>query len=73
MEKVMIGSSPNNRKRNEWVKKKTGVADITKRITRLKWDFAQPVARIPQNRSNGRIIHWRLREGGKGREIPMMC
>lgn len=72
MERVMIGVTLRDRKRNEWIRQRTKVVDIVERVTSLKWNFAGHIVRLTDERWNSRIIRWRPWEEKRGRGRPIM-
>ena len=50
MERCMLGITRKDRKHNTWIREKTGVTDIIKRVKMLKWQWAGHVARRTDSR-----------------------
>lgn len=58
IERKMIGITLKDHKTNEWIRNRTKVEDIVRRIGSLKWNWAGHVARNKNNWS-GKITRWR--------------
>jgi hypothetical protein len=59
MERAMLGISLRDRKRNEWIRRKTGVTDVIRKIKSLKWEWAGHIARMEDERWTKRVLNWR--------------
>ncbi|MCJ3464060.1 hypothetical protein LNY58_26610, partial [Klebsiella pneumoniae] len=67
MERKMIGVTLRDKKRAEWIREQTGVADIILSIKRKKWTWAGHVMRRKDNRWTVRATEWIPREGKRNR------
>ncbi|XP_062528975.1 citron rho-interacting kinase isoform X4 [Bombyx mori] len=63
MERAMLGISLRDRIRNEEIRRRTKVADIARRISELKWQWAGHIARREDGRWGRKILEWRPRTG----------
>jgi hypothetical protein len=59
MERAMLRISLRDKKRNEWIRRKTGMTDVVHRIKSLKWQWAGHIARMEDERWTKRILNWR--------------
>jgi len=59
MERAMLGISLRDKKRNEWIRRKTGVTDVIHRIRSLKWQWAGHIARMDDKRWTKCVLDWR--------------
>jgi len=57
--------------KNEEIRRRTRITDITERIARLKWQWADHVARMNSNRWTSRVLKWRHRENKRKLGRPM--
>ena len=72
MERQMLHIRLTDKKKNEWIRAKTKVADVRTEAAKLKWQFAGHNARQLDNRWNKQIIHWRPWENKRPRGRPQM-
>ena len=70
MERSMIGVTLRDRKRNSWIRAKTGVIDIAAKIAKLKWQWAGHVVRLTDNRWTKLTTEWRPRTGKRNTGRP---
>ena len=70
MERAMLGIRIQDRVRNSEIRRRTGVQDIIRRITTLKWKWAGHVARLRDDRWTKRIVNWRPRADKRSRGRP---
>ena len=63
MERAMLGVSLRDRIRNEEIRRRTKVADIAQRISKLKWQWAGHIARRTDGRWGRKVLEWRPRTG----------
>lgn len=70
MERAMLGVTRRDRIPNNTIRLRTGLKDIVKHITELKWRWAGHVARFKDNRWTKRIIEWRPRQDKRSRGRP---
>ena len=59
----MLGVFLRDKIRNEEIRRRTGVTDIARRISLLKWQWAGHVARRTDNRWGRKVLEWRPRTG----------
>ena len=59
-----------DRKTAKQIREKTKVRDMTKTMSKLKWDWAGHVARRTDNRWTSRITFWKPRETQRNRGRP---
>lgn len=59
MERSMLHITLKDRMRNEWIRQRTGVEDVVKHASQLKWKWAGHNARYDDNRWNYIIQQWR--------------
>ena len=59
MERAMLGISLRDKKRNEWIRKKTGMTDVIHRIRSLKWQWAGHITRMEDERWKKHVLDWR--------------
>ena len=50
MERSMLGIKRKDKKRNEWVREKTGADDIMEKIDAMKWSWAGQLGRMENDR-----------------------
>ena len=67
MERIMLGITWEDRKKNTWVREQTKLEDILTIIKRRKWSWAGHVMRRTDNRWTTRITEWQPREGRRNR------
>lgn len=60
-----------NLKRNEWVRRQTGVRDVVMEIKKAKWRWAGHVIRRTDDRWTERLTSWYPREGKRKRGHPL--
>ncbi|XP_044767130.1 uncharacterized protein LOC123323016 [Coccinella septempunctata] len=70
MERVMLGISLRDRKRNEDIRQKTRVIDVIERIAELKWQWVGHVARKDRTHWTYRLVHWRPRRSRRSAGRP---
>ena len=70
MERCMLGITRRDRKRNIWVRMKTGVTDIIEKIKSLKWMWAGHVARRNDGRWTSAVLNWTPRDVKRPRRRP---
>ncbi|HEG7136645.1 TPA: hypothetical protein SFG11_002777, partial [Staphylococcus aureus] len=70
MERCMLGITRRDRKRNTWVRQRTGVMDIIAKIRSLKWMWAGHVARRNDNRWTSAVLNWTPRYVKRPRRRP---
>lgn len=58
MERYMLGFTRRDRKRNDWIRKKSGFKDIVKEILKRKWKWAGHIARSQDGRWTKEIMNW---------------
>ena len=71
IERKMVGVTLRDRKTNKWLRNQSKVADISKRIAKLKWEWAGHVAR-KHNSWCKRILEWRPWDQTRPRGRPQM-
>lgn len=71
MERAMLGVSLADKIRNEIIRQRTKVADITQRISSLKWQWAGHVCRRMDGRWAKKTLEWRPRSGRRSVGRPM--
>ncbi|KAJ8706366.1 hypothetical protein PYW08_010992 [Mythimna loreyi] len=59
----MLGVSLRDRNRNKDIRKRTKIADIAKRIAKLKWQWAGHIARRTDCLWGRKVLEWRSRTG----------
>lgn len=59
MERAMLGITLRDRRRNEWIRRKTGLKDVVEVITGRKWRWAGHIARMDCHRWTRRLVVWR--------------
>ena len=57
----MLGISLRDRIRNEEIRRRTKVADIARRISKLKWQWAGHIVRRSDGRWGKKLLEWRPR------------
>ena len=62
MERAMLGISLRERIRNENIRRRTEVTDVTERIAKLKWQWVSHIGRQGRERWTIKIIMWRPRD-----------
>ncbi|CAH2265003.1 jg25133 [Pararge aegeria aegeria] len=62
MERAMLGSH-RNQIRNEEIRIRTRVTDIAQRVAKLKWQWAERIARRPDGCWGLKVLEWRPRTG----------
>ena len=67
----MVGVTLSDRKTNKWLRNQSKVADISKRIAKLKWEWAGHVAR-KHNSWRKIILEWRPWDQTRPRGRPQM-
>lgn len=58
MEKYMLGITRHNRKTYTWIREKTKVYDIIKKVKELKWKWPSHIARKTEGRWTKADIEW---------------
>lgn len=58
MERAILGILMRNRKRNEWIRHKTGMTDVIHRVKSTKWHWGGHIARIEDERWTKRVLDW---------------
>lgn len=58
MERKLVGITLRDRKTNEWLRQRSKVTDVTKRVAKLKWEWAGHMARRADSWSK-RLLEWR--------------
>ena len=66
----MLGITRRDRKRNAWVREKTGVTDIIDKVKSLKWKWAGHAARRKDNRWTSVVLNWTPRNLRRPRRKP---
>ena len=66
----MLGIKLQDRVPCKIIRQKTGVTDVIKHATKLKWKWAGHVARFTDNRWTKRCTDWRPRNGYRTRGRP---
>ena len=61
MERAILGISLRDKIQNNEIRRRTGVADVVRRITTLKWNWAGHIARTTDDRWTKKILEWRPR------------
>ncbi|KAJ8726778.1 hypothetical protein PYW08_007034 [Mythimna loreyi] len=61
MERAMLEVSLRVRIRNEEMRRRTRVTDISRRIAKLKWQWAGHIARRTDGRWGRKVLEWRPR------------
>jgi hypothetical protein len=71
MERAMIGVSLRDRIRNQVIQQRTKVADISHRISMLKWQWTGQISRRTDDRWGKRVLEWRPHLGKRsvGRQV----
>src|ERR1700744_4182091 len=59
MERSVLGITLRDKKTNEWIRQQTKVVDVMARIASLKWNWADHIARMTDDRWTKPIIQWR--------------
>ena len=59
MERSMPNITYHERKKNTWVRAKTGVTDMIKTTRRMKWSWAGHISRLKDDRWTKRITTWK--------------
>jgi hypothetical protein len=72
MERAMIGVTMRDRKTNEWVREQTGLRDIKLVTSKLKWQWAGHIARLPDNRWTKTVTEWIPLEGKRKQARPKL-
>ena len=70
MERRMLGITMRDRKTNEWIREKTKVQDILKRIMLGKWTWAGHVARRTNGIWTTSVTEWTPRTGKRSQGRP---
>jgi len=70
MERIMLGITLRDRKRNTWIRQHTGIEDIVTTIRRNKHRWAGHVARLTDNRWTIRATEWAPRQWRRSRGRP---
>ena len=70
MERIMLGITLRDRKRNEWVRNRTKVMDISTSIIRKKWQWAGHIMRRTDDRWTRRMTEWYPRSSLRRRGRP---
>ncbi|KAI8522203.1 hypothetical protein Bbelb_019570 [Branchiostoma belcheri] len=70
MERIMLGITLRDRKRNSWIRLQTGVTDIITAVNTAKHRWAGHVARLQDNRWTLRATEWTPREWRRRRGRP---
>lgn len=68
----MLGMSLRDRVRNEVIRQRTGIADITHRAAALKWRWAGHIARSSNEKWTKRLLTWRPRTTTRSAGRPQM-
>ncbi|RVE52335.1 hypothetical protein evm_002973 [Chilo suppressalis] len=63
MERATLGVSLRDKIRNTEIRRRTGVYDIARRVSTLKWQWAGHIARGSDNRWVRKVLEWRPRTG----------
>ncbi|CAH2245134.1 jg2388 [Pararge aegeria aegeria] len=61
MERAMLGVSLREQIRNEEIRRRTRVTDISQRLVKLKWQWAGHIARRTDGRWGLKVLEWRPR------------
>ena len=72
MERKMLGISLRDRMTNAWIREKTKVTDVAKKVASLKWNWAGHIARCQDSRWTKKILEWRPWTGRRGVGRPPM-
>ena len=67
MERTMLGITRRDRKRNSWIREKTGVRCVLRTAAKLKWSWAGHVARQIDERWTKATTEWHPRDGTRRR------
>lgn len=59
VQSILAIISLRDRKRNEWIRRETGMTVVIHRVRSLKWQWAGHVARIEDERWTKRVLAWR--------------
>ncbi|CAH2240183.1 jg10124 [Pararge aegeria aegeria] len=59
IERAMLGVSLRDQIRNEEIRRRTRVTDIAQRVARLKWKWAEHIARRTDGRWGSKVLEWR--------------
>ena len=70
MERIMLGITLKDKKRNTWIRQQTGVTDIVTTIRSSKHRWAGHVARFQDNRWTLRVTEWTPRQWKRTRGRP---
>ncbi|KAI8509970.1 hypothetical protein Bbelb_123980 [Branchiostoma belcheri] len=71
MERIMLGITLRDRKRNSWIRLQTGVTDIITAVNTAKHRWAGHVARLQDNRWTLRATEWTPGNGGDAEDGPV--
>ena len=61
-----------DRKTNEWIREQTGLRDIKLVTSKLKWQWAGHIARLPDNRWTKTVTEWIPLEGKRKQAWPKL-
>ena len=67
MERAMLKITRRDRKKNDWIRERTGVKDVLELAARLKWSWAGHMARRIDDRWTKRVSEWYPRDGVRRR------
>ncbi|PZC75698.1 hypothetical protein B5X24_HaOG205730 [Helicoverpa armigera] len=70
MERIMLGITLRDRKRNDWIRSKTKLTDVMEIIAKRKWTWAGHIARMDASRWTRRVLEWRPRANKRERGRP---
>ncbi|CAH2232710.1 jg5334 [Pararge aegeria aegeria] len=63
MERAMLGVSLRDQIRNEEIRRRTRGTDIAQRVAKLKWHWAEHLARRTDGRWGLKVLEWPPRTG----------
>ena len=63
----MLKITRRDRKKNEWIRQRTGVRDVLESAARLKWSWSGHVARRKDGRWTKSVTEWYPRDGVRRR------
>ncbi|CAH2264474.1 jg16941 [Pararge aegeria aegeria] len=61
MERAMLGVSLRDQFRNEEIRRSSKVFDIAKQVAKLKWQWAEHIARRTDGRWGPKVLEWQPR------------
>ncbi|CAH2210394.1 jg4427 [Pararge aegeria aegeria] len=72
LERAMLGVYLHDQIRNEEIRRRTRVTDITQRVAKLKWQWAGHIALKTDGRWVLKVLEWRPRTGKRSVGQPPM-